>query len=103
MYNKNCIKLLETLGFVLRESVLISQISHFYLGNTKKHMSSCFTSCHKILEKKVVSKLSKGNISQKCFDLYSLQNQLTSFSHKLFFWLSFFYSEALVVKEKYQL
>lgn len=80
---KNRIKLLETF-LHLEEPVLIIQISHFYLGNTKKHMSSCFASCHKILEEKVASKLSKGNISQKYFDLYSLQNQLTSFSHKLF-------------------
>jgi len=62
-------------------------------------MFSCFTSCHEIFEKKVVSKLSKGNISQKYFDLYSLQNQLTYFSHKPFFWLRFFYSKALVVRK----
>lgn len=86
MYSKRWVKLQGTLVYVIRETVLISQISYFYLGNIKKpHMFTCLTSCHKILEEKVASKLSKGNILEKYFNLYSLQNQLLRFSCKVFF------------------
>lgn len=89
MFSKRWVKLQGTLVSVVRESVLISQISYFYLGNIKKkiptHLFTCLISCNKILEEKVASKLSKENILEKYFNLYSLQNQLLLFSCKVFF------------------